>query len=170
MVVLPALQIVTVPLVVTVATAWLLLLIYVKVPLLLLVGAVRLNGNSRKFLGCIDHAPIVGATLFTVKLAVCDPAPKSNDEFCIAVTVAGVPASVAEEIVTTRRFVGTLTFTYEMVPRKFSPAQFCQPPMLTGPLLITFAPTLNGPVCVAPVETVRNVSVIVPELCAAVNT
>jgi hypothetical protein len=122
MVVLPAPTIVTVPLVVTVATAWLLLLVYVNTPLLSLVGAVRVKEASRKFLGCIDHALIVGATLFTVKLAVCDPAPKSNDEFCIAVTVAGVLASVAEEIVTTRRFVGTLTFTYEMVPGKFSPA------------------------------------------------
>ena len=108
------------------------------------VGFVKLNDTSRMFLVGTDNAPIVGATLFTVKLAVFDPEPKSNEVSCIAVTVAGVPASVAEEIVTTRWFVGTPTFTYEMVPGKFSPAKFCQPPTVTGPLPITFAPTLNN--------------------------
>ena len=111
----------------------------------------------------------VGATLFTVKLAVFDPEPKSSEVSCIADTVAGVP-SVPEENVTTRWFVGTLTFTYDMVPGKCSVPVLIQLPMVTGPLPITFAPTLNDPVCVAPVETVRSVSVIVPELCATVNT
>ena len=85
----------------------------------------------------------VGATLLTVKLAVFDPAPKSNELSCIAVTVAGVPASVAEENVTTRWFVGTLTFTYEMVPGKYSTPVLIQLPMVTGPLPIAFEPTLN---------------------------
>ena len=146
MVVLPAPTIVTVPLSATVATAGLLLLVYVNAPLLSLVGAVRLKEASRKFLGCIDHALIVGATLFTVKLAVFDPEPKSNDEACIAVTVAGAPTSVPEEIVTTRWFVGTLTFTYDMVPGNCSTPVLIQLPMVTGPLPITFAPTLNDPV------------------------
>ena len=44
------------------------------------VGFVILNDTSRTFLVGTDNAPIVGATLFTVKLAVCDPEPKSNDE------------------------------------------------------------------------------------------
>ena len=56
--------------------------------------------------------------------------------------MAGVP-SVLEANVTTRSFVGTLTFTYEMVPGKFSLELFCQPPIVTGPFPITFAPTLK---------------------------
>jgi hypothetical protein len=43
----------------TVATA-VLLLSYVKTPLLSLVGAVRLKDASRKFLAGTDNAPIVG--------------------------------------------------------------------------------------------------------------
>ena len=119
MVVLPAPTIVTVPPVVTVAAAS-LLLAYVKAPPLLLDGAVRSNATAPKFLAGAVNVPIVGAILFTVKLAVFDPQPKSNELSCIAVTVAGVPTSVPEENVTTRGFVGTLTFTYEIVPGKFS--------------------------------------------------
>jgi hypothetical protein len=118
----PAPTIVTKPFGETVA-ALRLLLLYRNTPLLSVLGVPRLNDASRKFLAeGMVNAPKVGATLFTVKLAVFDPAPKSNEESCIAVTVAGLPASVAEEIVTTRWFVGTLTFTYEMVPGKYSPA------------------------------------------------
>ena len=57
-----------------------------------------------------------------------------------------------------------------MVPIKFSPVVFCHPPMVTGPFPSTFAPLLNEPVWVAPVDTVLSVSVIVPLLCEAVNT
>ena len=35
-------------------------MVYVNAPLLSLVGAERLNGNSRKFLAGTDNAPIVG--------------------------------------------------------------------------------------------------------------
>ena len=57
-----------------------------------------------------------------------------------------------------------------MVPGKISPVMFCHPPIVTGPFPITFAPLLNEPVWIAPVDTVLSVSVIVPELCAAVKT
>jgi hypothetical protein len=90
----------------------------------------------------IVHVLIVGLDLLTVKLAVFDPEPKSKELSCIAVTVAGVP-SVPEENVTTRWFVGTLTFTYEMVPGKYSTPVLIQLPIVTGPLPITFAPTAN---------------------------
>jgi hypothetical protein len=73
MVVLPAPTIVTVPLEVTVATA-VLLLSYVNAPLLSLVGALRLNGCSPKFLAGIANAPIVGAIGDTTKTAVTLPA------------------------------------------------------------------------------------------------
>jgi hypothetical protein len=72
MVVDPALTTVTVPLVVTVATA-VLLLVYVNAPLLLLVGAVRLKEASLKFLAGTDNAPIVGATGDTTSNAVTLP-------------------------------------------------------------------------------------------------
>ena len=57
-----------------------------------------------------------------------------------------------------------------MVPGKFSDPSSCHPPIVTGPFPSTFAPLLNEPVWVAPVDTVLSVSVIVPELCDAVNT
>ena len=57
---LPTPTIVTVPPDVTVATA-VLLLSYVKAPLLLLVGAVRLKDVSPKFLAGTENAPMVGA-------------------------------------------------------------------------------------------------------------
>jgi hypothetical protein len=60
MVVVPTPTIVTVPLDVTVATAA-SLLVYVKAPLLSLVGAVRLNEASPKFLAGALRAPMVGA-------------------------------------------------------------------------------------------------------------
>jgi hypothetical protein len=60
MVVVPTPTIVTVPLDVTVATAG-ALLVYVKAPLLSLVGAVRLNDASPKFLAGAVKVPMVGA-------------------------------------------------------------------------------------------------------------
>ena len=60
MVVVPAPMIVTVPPLVTVATA-VLLLVYVNAPSLLLVGAVRLNDASPKFLAGAVKVPMVGA-------------------------------------------------------------------------------------------------------------
>jgi hypothetical protein len=72
MVVDPALTTVTVPLVVTVATA-VLLLVYVNAPLLSLVGAVRLKEASLKFLAGTDNAPMVGAMDDTTSDAVTLP-------------------------------------------------------------------------------------------------
>jgi hypothetical protein len=66
MVVLPAPTMVTVPPEVTVATA-VLLLVYVKAPPLLLVGAVRLNEASPKFLAGAVSVPMVGAMAETTK-------------------------------------------------------------------------------------------------------
>jgi hypothetical protein len=60
MVVVPAPTTVTVPSLVTVATA-VLLLVYVNAPLLSLVGAVKLNEASLKFFAGTDNAPILGA-------------------------------------------------------------------------------------------------------------
>ena len=60
MVVVPAATIVTIPSVVTDATDG-LLLVYVNAPILLLVGAVRLNDASPKFLAGTDNAPMVEA-------------------------------------------------------------------------------------------------------------
>jgi hypothetical protein len=71
--VLPAPTMVTVPpLDVTVATA-VLLLVYVKAPPLLLVGAVRLNEASPKFLAGAVSVPMVGAMGETTKDAVTAP-------------------------------------------------------------------------------------------------
>jgi hypothetical protein len=72
MVVVPALTTVTVPLVVTVATA-VLLLVYVNVPLLSLVGAVKLKEASPKFFAGTDNAPMVGAMADTTSEAVTLP-------------------------------------------------------------------------------------------------
>ena len=72
MVVDPALTTVTVPLVVTVATA-VLLLVYVNVPLLSLVGAVKLKEASPKFFAGTDNAPMVGAMADTTSEAVTLP-------------------------------------------------------------------------------------------------
>ncbi len=70
---LPAPTMVTVPpLDVTVATA-VLLLVYVKAPPLLLVGAVRLNEASPKFLAGAVSVPMVGAMGETTKDAVTAP-------------------------------------------------------------------------------------------------
>ena len=69
MVVDPALTTVTVPLVVTVATA-VLLLVYVNAPLLSVVGAVRLKEASPKFFAGTDNAPMVGAMGDTTSDAV----------------------------------------------------------------------------------------------------
>jgi hypothetical protein len=76
MVVVPAPTIVTTPTpstIVTIATA-VLLLSYVKAPLLSLVGAVRLKEASPKFLAGTDNAPIVGAIGDTTNTAVTTPA------------------------------------------------------------------------------------------------
>ena len=72
MVVLPAPTTVTVPPEVTVATA-VLLLVYVKAPPLLLVGAVRSNAASPKFLAGAVRAPIVGAMDETTSDAFAPP-------------------------------------------------------------------------------------------------
>jgi hypothetical protein len=72
MVVLPAPTIVTVPPEVTVATSG-ALLVNVNDPSLLLVGAVRLNEASPKFLAGAVRAPMVGAMGETTKDAVTAP-------------------------------------------------------------------------------------------------
>jgi hypothetical protein len=72
MVVLPAPTIVTVPPEVTVATSG-ALLVNVNDPSLLLVGAVRLNEASPKFLAGAVRAPMVGAMTETTKDAVTAP-------------------------------------------------------------------------------------------------
>jgi hypothetical protein len=72
MVVLPAPTTVTVPPEVTVATPS-ALLVYVNAPVLLLVGAVRLNAASPKFLAGAVKAPMVGAIDETTNDAVTDP-------------------------------------------------------------------------------------------------
>jgi hypothetical protein len=75
MVVLPALTTVTTPTPptnATVATA-VLLLVYVNAPALLLVGAVKLNEASPKFLVGTDNAPMVGAMGDTTRDAVTLP-------------------------------------------------------------------------------------------------
>jgi hypothetical protein len=74
MVAVPAPTTVTVPSLVTVATA-VLLLVYVNAPLLSLVGAVRLNEASLKFLAGTDNAPILGAMGDTTSDAVTDDPP-----------------------------------------------------------------------------------------------
>jgi hypothetical protein len=72
MVVLPAPMTVTLPPEVTVATPG-ALLEYVKAPSLLLVGAVRLNEASPKFLAGAVSVPMVGAMGETTKDAVTAP-------------------------------------------------------------------------------------------------
>ena len=75
MVVVPAPTIVTTPTpptIVTVATA-VLLLSYVKAPLLSLVGAVRLKEASPKFFAGTDNDPMVGAMADTTSDAVTLP-------------------------------------------------------------------------------------------------
>jgi hypothetical protein len=74
MVVVPAPTTVTVPSLVTVATA-VLLLVYVNAPLLSLVGAVRLNEASLKFFAGTDNDPMVGAMGDTTSDAVTDDPP-----------------------------------------------------------------------------------------------
>ena len=69
---LPAPTTVTVPPEVTVATPG-ALLVYVNAPSLLLVGAVRLNDASAKFLAGALKAPMVGAMAETKSDAVTDP-------------------------------------------------------------------------------------------------
>jgi hypothetical protein len=72
MVVVPALRIVTLPPEVTVATDG-ALLEYVNAPSLLLVGAVRLNDASPKFLAGGVNVPMLGAMGETTNDAVTDP-------------------------------------------------------------------------------------------------
>ena len=69
---LPAPMMVTVPPEVTVATPS-ALLVYVNAPPLVLVGAVRLNDASPKFLAGAVKAPMVGAMGDITKDAVTDP-------------------------------------------------------------------------------------------------
>jgi hypothetical protein len=72
MVVVPAPTTVTVPPEVTVATPG-ALLVYVNAPLLSLVGAVRSNAASPKFLAGALKAPMEGAIGETTSDAVTDP-------------------------------------------------------------------------------------------------
>jgi hypothetical protein len=74
MVVVPAPMIVTVPPEVTVATPP-TLLVYTNAPPLLLVGAVRSNAASPKFLAGAVRAPMVGAMGDTTNDAVTDDPP-----------------------------------------------------------------------------------------------
>ena len=67
MVVVPAPTTVTVPPEVTVATSG-ALLVYVNAPLLLLVGAVRLNETSPNFLVGALRVPMVGIARATVNV------------------------------------------------------------------------------------------------------
>ena len=69
---LPAPMMVTVPPEVTVATPS-ALLVYVNAPPLVLVGAMRLNAASPKFLAGAVRAPMVGAMGETTSDAVTDP-------------------------------------------------------------------------------------------------
>ncbi len=69
---LPDPTMVTLPPEVTVATP-VALLVYVNAPSLLLVGAVRSNAASPKFLAGAVSAPMVGAMGETTKDAVTDP-------------------------------------------------------------------------------------------------
>ena len=71
---LPAPTTVTVPPDVTVATPG-ALLVYVNAPSLLLLGAVRLNDASPKFLAGALKAPMVGAMADTTSDAVTDDPP-----------------------------------------------------------------------------------------------
>jgi hypothetical protein len=73
-VVLPAPTTVTLPPEVTVATAG-VLLAYTNAPALLLLGAVRSNAASPKFLAGAVRAPMVGAMGETTKDAVTDDPP-----------------------------------------------------------------------------------------------
>jgi len=73
-VVVPADTIVTIPSIVTDATA-VLLLVYVNAPALLLEGAVRLKEASLKFLEGTENAPMVGAMGDTTSDAVTDDPP-----------------------------------------------------------------------------------------------
>ena len=68
----PAPTMVTMPPEVTVATPA-TLLVYVNAPPLVLVGAVRLNDASPKFLAGTVRVPMVGAMGETTKDAVTDP-------------------------------------------------------------------------------------------------
>jgi hypothetical protein len=72
MVVVPAPTTVTVPPEVTVATPG-ALLVYVNTPPLLLVGAVRLNDASPKFLAGTVKVPMLGAMGETTNDPVTDP-------------------------------------------------------------------------------------------------
>ena len=72
MVVVPAPTTVTLPPEVTVATDG-ALLVYVNAPSLLLVGAVRLNDASPKFLAGTVRVPMLGAIGETTNDAVTEP-------------------------------------------------------------------------------------------------
>ena len=82
MVVVPAPTTVTVPPDVTVATA-VLLLVYVKAPLLSLVGVVKLNDASPKLLAGAVRAPMVGVVYETEKLIVPLRLAVSPDADCV---------------------------------------------------------------------------------------
>ena len=76
------------------------------------VGGTSANGASpyTLFAGTVNVVENTVATGPVVNDAVFVPAVKSLNAACVAVIVAGVPP-VDDAIVTTRRFVGTLTLT-----------------------------------------------------------
>ena len=119
-----------------------LLLVNENCPLLFDIGTSRENAWLNVFVMLANEVENVDALFVTVKLAVRVAEAMSRKPACVAVTVAGV-APVPAVSVATRRLDGTDTFTYEMVPGKFSPAKDRHPPIVTGPLPITLLPTLN---------------------------
>jgi hypothetical protein len=107
----------------------LLLLVYVNAPVGLFdTGGVNVNGRSPKnFDGTVNVVEkTVGVRLIVID-AVFNVIPYSLNAPCVAVNVRGPTpppppaAAVVVLIVAMRRFVGTLTVTYAIVPGKFSP-------------------------------------------------
>ena len=69
---------------------------------------------------------------------------------------------VLDTSVTKRWLVGTFTFTFEIVPEKISPPIERHPPIVTGPLPITFEPIL--------ITELNDESATIVPISAAVNT
>ena len=108
MVALPAPTTVTTPPDVTVATVG-ALLEYVNAPLLSVVGAVRLNAASRKFLPGTVNVPKVGAIGETTNTPVTVLAVKFPDASCVTVIVAlPTPTTVTRPPDVTVATVGAL--------------------------------------------------------------
>ena len=119
-----------------------LLLVNENCALLFDIGTSRENAWLNVFVILANEVEKVGVPFVTVKLAVRVAEVMSKKPACVAVTVAGV-APVPAVSVATRKLDGTETFTYEMVPGKFSLAVVLQPPIVTGPFPMTLLPTLN---------------------------